>query len=66
MWLLFADLNIEPAFYTGHFNVDKATDTFLSFKGWNKGVAFVNDFNVGRFWPVENGFVIIITFFLQI
>ncbi|XP_075490019.1 beta-galactosidase 17 isoform X1 [Primulina tabacum] len=43
--------NIEPAFYTGHFNIDKVSDTFLSFKGWNKGVAFVNDFNVGRFWP---------------
>ncbi|KAL2516356.1 Beta-galactosidase 17 [Forsythia ovata] len=44
-------LNSEPAFYTGHFNVDKVTDTYISFRGWSKGIAFVNEFNVGRFWP---------------
>ncbi|KAL2493243.1 Beta-galactosidase 17 [Abeliophyllum distichum] len=44
-------LNSEPAFYTGHFNVDKVTDTYISFRGWRKGIAFVNEFNVGRFWP---------------
>lgn len=41
----------EPAFYTGSFFVDKVTDTYMSFTGWGKGVAFVNDFNIGRFWP---------------
>lgn len=41
----------EPAFYTGTFVVDKVTDTYISFNGWGKGVAFVNDFNIGRFWP---------------
>lgn len=44
-------LNLEPAFYTGHFNVDKVTDTYISFRGWSKGIAFINEFNVGRFWP---------------
>uniref|UniRef100_A0A804Q3A4 beta-galactosidase n=1 Tax=Zea mays TaxID=4577 RepID=A0A804Q3A4_MAIZE len=44
----------EPAFYEGHFRIDNETeikDTFISFRGWNKGVAFVNNFNIGRFWP---------------
>ncbi|XP_020098689.1 beta-galactosidase 8 isoform X2 [Ananas comosus] len=27
-------------------------DTFISFRGWNKGIAFVNNFNIGRFWPL--------------
>ncbi|PWA63941.1 beta-galactosidase 17 [Artemisia annua] len=41
----------ELAFYTGSFVVDKVTDTYMSFNGWGKGVAFVNDFNIGRYWP---------------
>ncbi|XP_059640002.1 beta-galactosidase 17 [Cornus florida] len=44
----------EPAFYAGRFVIDKINqinDTFLSFRGWGKGIAFVNDFNIGRFWP---------------
>lgn len=41
----------EPAFYTGHLSVDEVKDTFLSFRGWSKGVAFINGFNLGRFWP---------------
>ncbi|KAG5601947.1 hypothetical protein H5410_033317 [Solanum commersonii] len=40
-----------PAFYTGHLTVDEVKDTFLSFRGWSKGVAFINGFNLGRFWP---------------
>lgn len=44
----------EPEFYEGHFHIDSESeikDTFISFRGWNKGVAFVNNFNIGRFWP---------------
>ncbi|KAG8086220.1 hypothetical protein GUJ93_ZPchr0010g8466 [Zizania palustris] len=44
----------EPAFYEGHFHINSEVekkDTFISFHGWNKGVAFVNNFNIGRFWP---------------
>ena len=29
-----------------------ANDTFLQLDGWTKGVAFINDFNLGRYWPV--------------
>lgn len=44
--------NLEPAFYAGHFAVDKIKDTYLSLRGWSKGVAFVNEYNIGRYWPV--------------
>ncbi|XP_003568002.1 beta-galactosidase 8 isoform X1 [Brachypodium distachyon] len=43
-----------PEFYEGHFVIGSENaikDTFISFRGWNKGVAFVNNFNIGRFWP---------------
>ncbi|KAI9127644.1 hypothetical protein K1719_000637 [Acacia pycnantha] len=26
-------------------------DTFISFDKWGKGIAFVNEFNLGRYWP---------------
>lgn len=45
-----------PAFYTGNFHideVDQVKDTFISFLGWGKGVAFINDFNLGKYWPVK-------------
>ncbi|KAL6851717.1 hypothetical protein ACP4OV_020281 [Aristida adscensionis] len=48
------DISAEPSFYEGHFHIDfesEIKDTFVSFRGWNKGVAFVNNFNIGRFWP---------------
>lgn len=46
----------EPTLYSGYFYVDKANlrkDTYLSFGGWTKGIAFINEFNLGRFWPVN-------------
>jgi beta-galactosidase len=46
----------EPEFYEGHFHIDSESeikDTFILFRGWNKGVAFVNNFNIGRFWPAR-------------
>lgn len=33
-------------------NGKTANDTFLQLVGWTKGVAFVNEFNLGRYWPV--------------
>lgn len=32
---------------------DQATDTFLQLTGWTKGQAFINGFNLGRYWPVK-------------
>ena len=33
-------------------NQGSPNDTFLKLDGWTKGVAFVNEFNLGRYWPV--------------
>ncbi|KAJ4848084.1 Beta-galactosidase 17 [Turnera subulata] len=44
----------EPTLYAGRFSIEPANqvrDTFISFRGWGKGVAFVNNFNIGRYWP---------------
>ena len=42
----------SATFYRGVFTVDaRPADTFLSVDGWTKGQAFVNDFNLGRYWP---------------
>ena len=41
-----------PAFYKGYFEVDQIGDTFLRFDGWKKGVAWINGFNLGRYWEV--------------
>lgn len=41
-----------PAFYRGTFLVDKPLDTFLALPGWTKGVAWVNGFNLGRYWKI--------------
>lgn len=30
----------------------EAKDTFLRLDGWSKGVAFINGFNIGRYWPI--------------
>lgn len=44
-----------PAIYSGDFTLPKnqteAQDTFLITPGWGKGVAFLNGFNLGRYWP---------------
>ncbi|MQM00502.1 hypothetical protein Taro_033237 [Colocasia esculenta] len=44
----------RPEFYEGRFTIarkDQVKDTFISLNGWNKGIVFVNDFNIGRYWP---------------
>jgi len=41
-----------PAFYRFVFHAQELGDTFLDFSGWGKGVAFVNGFNIGRFWEI--------------
>ncbi|KAK9923630.1 hypothetical protein M0R45_032037 [Rubus argutus] len=46
----------EPAFYAGKFSIseqDKIKDTFISLSGWGKGIVTINDFNIGRFWPLK-------------
>ena len=41
-----------PGFYRFTFEVEEAGDTFLDFAGWGKGCAFLNGFNLGRFWEI--------------
>ncbi|WZZ05911.1 hypothetical protein YC2023_091832 [Brassica napus] len=44
----------EPALFAGEFSISsvkESKDTYLSFNGWGKGVAFINKFNIGRYWP---------------
>ncbi len=45
-------LENTPAFYEFTFSVEEPGDTFLDFSGWGKGCAFVNGFNIGRFWEI--------------
>ena len=30
--------------------MDEPADTFLALHGWTKGVAWINGFNLGRYW----------------
>jgi beta-galactosidase len=39
-----------PRFFRGRFEVEEAQDTFLTLPGWDKGVCWVNRFNLGRYW----------------
>ncbi|MDE7298915.1 MAG: beta-galactosidase [Lachnospiraceae bacterium] len=41
-----------PAFYRFSLEVEEPGDTFLDFEGWGKGCAFLNGFNLGRFWEI--------------
>jgi beta-galactosidase len=39
-----------PAFWRGRFETLLPADTFLALPGWNKGLAWVNGFCLGRYW----------------
>lgn len=39
-----------PAFYLVEFELEEIADTYLSLKGWGKGIAIMNDFHLGRFY----------------
>ena len=42
----------KPGFYKFEFEADEGCDTFLDFDGFGKGCAFINGFNLGRFWEI--------------
>ena len=46
---------VGPAFAGGSFEIDEPADLFLSTAGWGKGIAFVNGFNLGRYWSAGPG-----------
>ncbi|MGW0123010.1 beta-galactosidase, partial [Streptomyces sp. NPDC003327] len=41
---------VGPTFHRGVFEVDEPADTFLHLDGWTKGNAWINGFNLGRYW----------------
>lgn len=42
-----------PQILIGHFNITgELRDTFLNTADWGKGVAFINNRNLGRYWPL--------------
>lgn len=48
-------LKTGPAIFHGEFNITNIydiQDTYLDPSGWHKGIAFINGFNLGRYWPV--------------
>ena len=47
-----------PVFYKTNFSVKAIGDTFLNTKGWGKGVAWINKFNLGRYWQVGPQFTL--------
>ena len=46
---------VGPAFAGGTFEIDEPADLFLGTAGWGKGNAFVNGFNLGRYWSAGPG-----------
>jgi beta-galactosidase len=41
-----------PGFYRATFTVNEIGDTFLNPKGWTRGFAWINGFNIGRYWTI--------------
>jgi beta-galactosidase len=39
-----------PAFLRGSVTVEHPADTYLALPGWTKGIAWINGFNLGRYW----------------
>jgi beta-galactosidase len=42
-----------PTIFCGPFNTKNGNDTFLDPRGWEKGIAYLNEVNLGRYWPTE-------------
>lgn len=43
---------IGPRFHKATITLDRIADTFLQLEGWTKGAAYINGFNLGRYWEV--------------
>ena len=42
----------RKAFHRFTFEAEECCDTWLDFEGWGKGCAFLNGFNLGRYWEI--------------
>jgi beta-galactosidase len=45
-------LQSGPAFWRGHFELDRAGNTFIDTRGWGKGHVWVNGHHLGRYWKI--------------
>ncbi|XP_014275355.1 beta-galactosidase [Halyomorpha halys] len=44
-----------PAIFRGQFTLQKdeePLDTFVSMENWGKGIVFINEYNLGRYWQI--------------
>lgn len=41
-----------PAFFKGHFKAENQNSCFVHFDNFKKGVIWVNEFNLGRYWEI--------------
>jgi beta-galactosidase len=41
---------VGPCYHRGEFHLDAGADTYLHLDGWTKGLAWINGFNLGRYW----------------
>lgn len=48
----YVEIENTPTFYKGEFLVENIGDTYLDFEGWEKGVVYINGFNIGRYWKI--------------
>eukprot|EP00057_Strongylocentrotus_purpuratus_P012146 XP_011666620.1 PREDICTED: beta-galactosidase-1-like protein 2 [Strongylocentrotus purpuratus] len=53
-WTAFDGHEKQPALYRATLDIQDSQpkDTFVVMKGWEKGVIFINGFNLGRYWNV--------------
>ncbi|XP_072282552.1 beta-galactosidase-1-like protein 2 [Pyxicephalus adspersus] len=52
-WSDLSEEKTGPVFFQGALEIGLSPlDTFLSMKGWKKGVVFVNGKNLGRYWDI--------------
>lgn len=43
----------SPMLFRATLTIDEEPkDTFVKMQGWKKGVVFVNNFNLGRYWDI--------------
>lgn len=44
----------QPVFYKFQLDAEEPQDTVMHLKGFTRGVAFINGFNLGRHWDIEH------------
>jgi beta-galactosidase len=41
-----------PSFYFANFSIDRERDTYIDMSDWKKGIVYVNNVNLGRYWEI--------------